>query len=238
MEPEGLADDALLNRLQTLVRQEREDTAGVVAHLREVDRRDLVRGRGYPSLFEYCVKELKYSEPSAYLRIRAARSIKKKPHLLALLQKGDLHLWAIVLLHPYLDSQRADGLIQQARGKTKREVEALLAPYSPRPQSRDTIRVMAVEPKPAEDMSLFEAAAPTASPKHACSAETVSAASAGQQGPAALPERQYSKAAAWAGVSGAERVSGRSCAVALAGVLQRRSCSSGASGKGQEPVMA
>src|SRR5688500_9870645 len=102
MKLETLATDDLLNRLKALSRQEHENTGLVVEHLAEMDRRDLARELGYASLFEYCTKELGYSEPSAYHRIRAARAIKKKPELLALLRIGELHLEAIVLLHPHL----------------------------------------------------------------------------------------------------------------------------------------
>ncbi len=43
MGPERLTHDELLNRLKALVRQEREDTAAVVAYPAEVDPRDLER---------------------------------------------------------------------------------------------------------------------------------------------------------------------------------------------------
>jgi len=164
MELKSLSNDILLERLKELVRQEREDTAAVVEHLAEVDSRDFIQGRGYSSLFEYAVKVLGYAEPSAYHRIRAARAIKKKPELLPLLKSGELHLQAIVLLHPHLDDERADGLVQEARGKTKREVEAFLAPLSPRPVPHEAIRIIAVQPAPDSAMPLFEPPAPQMNP--------------------------------------------------------------------------
>lgn len=165
MEPGTLDDDDLLDRLRTLVRQEREDTAEVVAHLAEVERRDLACARGYSSLFEYCVKVLGYSESSAYHRIRAARAVKKKPHLLALLRAGELHLEALILLHPHLDNSQSDELVQKACGKTKREIETFLAPISPCPAPRETIRVIAVRTEPVDDMPLFEKSSPSAVPE-------------------------------------------------------------------------
>lgn len=167
MELDALADDVLLERLHALVRLEREDTALVVEHLAAVDERDIVKKRGYPSLFEYCVKVLGYSEPSAYHRIRAARAIKKKPELLTLLNSGELHLQAIVLLHPHLDGAGADELVQGARGKTKREVETVLAPLTPRPEPRETIRIISVQPTRDADMPLFAPAADPSCPEPA-----------------------------------------------------------------------
>ncbi|MBI4060205.1 MAG: HNH endonuclease [Elusimicrobia bacterium] len=160
MNPTELNDDELLRCLKNLVRQEREDTAAVVAHLAEVDNRNLARERAYPSLFEYCVKELGYSEPSAFHRIRAARAVRKRPELLDLLRRGEVHLRSLVLLHPHLDGEGALEIIQQARGKTVQEVSALVAPLCPRPAPRDAIRVIAVRPASVGDLPLFAAVAP------------------------------------------------------------------------------
>lgn len=168
MGPQALNDDQLINHLKVLVRQEREDTAAVIEHLAEINRRKLAEKRGYPSLFEYCVKELGYPEPSAYHRIRAAHAIEKKPELLDLLRRGELHLRTIVLLHPYLDDKQADTLVQEARGKSQREVESLLAPFSPQPKQHDTIRVITVQAASLNDVPLFEsisATMPTVEPE-------------------------------------------------------------------------
>lgn len=155
-----LGDQVLLDRLAELVRQERENTAEVIAHLAEADSRGLAEERGYPSLFVYCLKVLGYSAPCAFHRIRAARAVQKNPKLLELLRSGELHLRAIVLLHPHLQADNAKKLVEQAIGKSERELEALLAPLSPKPESRDTIRIIAVQPKSAEDMPLFHTASP------------------------------------------------------------------------------
>lgn len=164
MNLKDLDDAELIARLESLVRQEREDTASVIEHLSELDDRDEVKRRGYSSLHDYCVRGLGYSEPSAYHRIRVARAIKKKPELLGLIRGGELHLEAVVLLHPHLDSEAADRLVQQARGKTKREVEELVAPLSPEPEIRDEIKPISVPPPaPVEEgMPLFEPSKPLA----------------------------------------------------------------------------
>ncbi len=156
MELENLKDEELLERLGGLARKEREDTAAVVEHLAEVDRRDLAVGRGFSSLFDYCVRALGYSEPSAYHRIRAARAIKRMPKLLGLLREGELCLESLVLLHPHLETPEADNLVEQARGKSKREVEAALAPLSPRPVVRDSVRLVYVKTPEADGLPLFE----------------------------------------------------------------------------------
>ena len=66
-----LPDSALLHELRSLVSQDRATTALLIAHLGEVDARRLYAPAGYPSMFEYCVGELRFSEDIAYKRIHS-----------------------------------------------------------------------------------------------------------------------------------------------------------------------
>jgi hypothetical protein len=163
-----LNDEALLSRLDNLAKQERESVADVVEHLAEMDRRDLAVRRAYPSLFEYCVKKLGYSEAAAYHRIRAARAAARDPRVVELLRQGDLTIEAVALLNPYLRAPENARLLEEARGKTKREVEAMVARFSPQPQPRDSIRMISVRPVPdpssTEETPLFQAEAPRDQP--------------------------------------------------------------------------
>ena len=65
-----LDDGDLLRALATLVVQERTTTAALLAHIAEVDARRLYLPAGYPSMYEYCVQELRLSEDAAYKRIQ------------------------------------------------------------------------------------------------------------------------------------------------------------------------
>ncbi len=58
---------------------ERKITLEIIELLEEIDRRKLYLLRGFGSLLEYCVKELKYSESSAYRRISAMRVVHDLP---------------------------------------------------------------------------------------------------------------------------------------------------------------
>ena len=60
-----LADHILLRELAALVTQDRATTAALLAHLAEVDERKLYLPAAYPSMFMYCVSELRMSEDSA-----------------------------------------------------------------------------------------------------------------------------------------------------------------------------
>jgi 5-methylcytosine-specific restriction endonuclease McrA len=121
-----LTDAALLARLTALVRQERGGVADIIAHLAEVDRREIVVDAGYSTLFDYCVKTLHYSEAAAFLRTRAARAAARFPRILDDLRSGAIHLDAVMRLFPYLSPENSDRLLDEASGATKREVLAIV----------------------------------------------------------------------------------------------------------------
>ena len=87
-----LSDAVLIRDLGVLVVQDRGLTARLLAHLAEVDARRLYAPAGYPSMFAYCVEELRFSEESAYRRIQAARAAHRFPAIFAALAEGRLHL--------------------------------------------------------------------------------------------------------------------------------------------------
>ena len=62
MSPKSLSDRELLRQTQELVQRERALLSEILQHLKEVERRKLYSDLGYGSLFEYCLRELKYSE--------------------------------------------------------------------------------------------------------------------------------------------------------------------------------
>lgn len=132
-----LSDDELEARLKFLVTRERQAAVHFIVHLMEADRRRLYAEAGFPSLFAYCVQELRLSEGAAYKRIRAARAADKFPAVLEELASGRLHLAAACLLAPCLTPENHPALLEQARGKSKREVEFLVASIDPEGEKRD-----------------------------------------------------------------------------------------------------
>src|SRR5262245_42713030 len=73
----------------------RRCTADLIALLAEVDARKLYHGEGYSSLFTYCTEALHLSEPAAYIRIAAARVVRRLPVVLGMLTNGDVSLTTI-----------------------------------------------------------------------------------------------------------------------------------------------
>src|SRR5438309_10120594 len=68
---EHLSDHALLRGLEALVARDRATTAALLAHVAEVDARQLYRPEGYSTMHEHCVRALGLSEDTAFKRIRA-----------------------------------------------------------------------------------------------------------------------------------------------------------------------
>lgn len=139
-------DDVLLRDLAALIDQERVTIATVLVHIAEVDARRLYIPGGHPSMFAYCVDELRLSEDAAYKRIQAARAARQFPVLFAALAEGRLHLAAVCLLAPHLTADNVEELVQAATHRRKADVEELLAVrFSPRSVAA-TVRPVANHP--------------------------------------------------------------------------------------------
>src|SRR6267142_3587633 len=130
-----LSDPELHRGLASLVAQDRATTAALLAHIAEVDARRLYLPAAYPSMFAYCVHELRLSEDAACKRIQAARAARKFPAIFEALADGRLHLGAIVLLAPYLTPENSEDLLAKAAHRTKSDIEELLGTRFPRSEA-------------------------------------------------------------------------------------------------------
>jgi hypothetical protein len=135
-----LSDAELIARLRDLAARERDETARLVAHLVELERRDLHLRHGYGSLFEYCRDALSLSEHEAYNRIAAARAARRFPVILDKLAEGAVNPTTVRLLAPLLSHENCHGVLESARGKRRVQVEEMIARLSPLPDVPESIR--------------------------------------------------------------------------------------------------
>ena len=135
-----LSNEALVKEVQRLASATRGTTATLVAHLAELESRRLHLAAGYPSLFAYCTEVLRLSEHEAYHRIEAARLVRRFPIVLQKLAEGSLTLTTARLLSSQLTEENRETLLAAADGKSKREVEILLARMVPAPDVPPSIR--------------------------------------------------------------------------------------------------
>jgi hypothetical protein len=143
-----LTDAELVARVEALARREHGDTALLVAHLAELDTRDWFLRAGYSSLFTYCRDALALSEHDSYNRIEVARAARRFPVLLELLASGAVNLTTVRLLVPHLTPENHAGVLEEARGKKRSEVEEIVARLAPFPEVPPTIRKLP-PPRPA-----------------------------------------------------------------------------------------
>ena len=138
-----LADGTLLRDLAALIKQDRATTAALLAHLGEVDERQLYRAAAYESMFLYCVRELRMSEDTALRRIAVARTARQFPAIFPALADGRLNLTAVLLLTPHLTPETAEELLAEAALKTKQQIRLLLAERFPKPDVPTLVRAIA-----------------------------------------------------------------------------------------------
>ena len=134
-----LTDDELVVRVRDCVREDRQVSARLLAHLGEIEARGLHRDLGYESMFEYAVRGLHMSDSEAGLRLHAARFARSFPDSLEMLSRGELHLTAMKLLAPVLKPDNAE-LLKMACLKTKQEIQLLIAKHCPQPDVPDAMR--------------------------------------------------------------------------------------------------
>src|ERR687892_2933264 len=138
--PSQLSDADLLAELPRLAARERDATVALIAHLAELDARRLYLAEGCASLFTYGTQILHLSEHAAYGRIEAARAARRYPLLLDRLADGSVTLTTVTLLAAHLTPENHRDLLDQARHKSRREVEALVAALRPQPPVPASVR--------------------------------------------------------------------------------------------------
>jgi len=161
--PSHLSDRDLVLALKSLLARERGAAAQVVAHLAEMDTRDVHLREGYTSLFAYCRAVLRLSEWEAYNRIEVARAVRRFPMILDLLAEGSVGLTTVKLLAPHLTPENHGEVLASARGKTKIEVQEIVAGLAPRPDVQSSIRRLPQSPSESlasPPQSLLEPPAP------------------------------------------------------------------------------
>src|SRR5581483_8603057 len=141
-----LSDTQLLESLNSLCGQGRAVLARLLAHLVEVEERRLHLEAACPSMFQFCVRRLGMSEDEACRRIHAARLARRFPDLLVRVERGELTLSTIALLHDALTEATYEDLVEAAAGKTKAEVQALLAKRWPAPDIPAAITTIPTQP--------------------------------------------------------------------------------------------
>jgi hypothetical protein len=142
---EALTNEELLSGTRRLVCQSNRVLAALLAHLAEVEARGLHRSRACATLYTYCIYELRMSEDAAYRRVGAARLVKRFPVLFGAIERGELHLTALLLLGPHLTDANVADVAARGKFRTKKEVVKLVRLLSPLPDVPSRIEPLGLE---------------------------------------------------------------------------------------------
>jgi hypothetical protein len=134
-----LSNDELLAGVHTLAGQGRVVLARLLAYLGEVEERRLDLRSACSSLFDFCLRRLGLSDDEACRRVAAARIVRRFPAALGMLERGEVHLTGLLMLRDHLTLERGEELLRAACGKSRRELQHLLARLFPRPDVPSTL---------------------------------------------------------------------------------------------------
>jgi hypothetical protein len=140
MNEHRMSNDELLMALANALRDEGALVARVIMMLIEVEDRRLHLQLACPSLFDFCTRRLGMSESEAFRRIAAARLANRFPQVLEAIRMQKVHLSHLVLVRNLVTPENVEDLLRAVSGKTKREVEELVAKLAPKPDARASIR--------------------------------------------------------------------------------------------------
>lgn len=149
-----ISNDELVNRTVRLATAERSGQVDLLRCLGEIDERKLFLELGYSSLWDFCRRALKFSESVSQQRIIVARAARKHPEILTRLGDGSLSLCAAADLVPRLTAANAMDLFEAASGKSRREVQKLVAVDGKKAPERDLIRKVAGPSEVTPDLDL------------------------------------------------------------------------------------
>ena len=149
-----LSDAELLSSIQLALGSERTLIAKTIAHLSEIEERRLHLRTAHASLFEFCLRALKMSEGEAFRRITAARLLRRFPVIYELVESGAVHLSALAMLRDHLTDENHAELLDAACGKTKRELQRVLAERFPEPDAPSQIRKLPERKQTGDDAAV------------------------------------------------------------------------------------
>lgn len=154
MSIETLTNEELTNRIDILRSKEREVVLKFLLYLGEFEKRRLYLGLGYASLYDFCTRKLGYSDGAAYRRIESARCLRLHPELAENFLKGEVSICTISTASRAIKEEKAE--IKDIIGKSKSEVESLVAPLIPVSKPREVIKEIKVTPLvTSKDISIF-----------------------------------------------------------------------------------
>ena len=138
----GLRDGVLVLETKAFLRRESEALAQALARIAVIDERRLYAPAGYPSMFEFCVRELGLSESAALHRLNAARIARAHPVLFDAIADRRITLSMVLMLAEPLRMADADELVAGVANKTRAQAQEWLAARFPKPELPTRVEIV------------------------------------------------------------------------------------------------
>ncbi len=148
-----LTDETLLKDTLHLVEQERSIGGRILWHLKEIDRRKLFVELKCSSLFDYCVRILRYSEGQASRRVSGCRLLKDLPEIAQQIEEGTLNLTQLNQASFFFRDEKISNstekaaILKKLEGRSTRETERILHEHRKEAVSRNVFLVVKEETK-------------------------------------------------------------------------------------------
>ena len=130
-----LTDKVLLSDVKKIAASERQISLEILHHFKEIEKRRLFSDLGYGSMFDYAVRELGYSEPSASRRIQAARMLNEMPYIDKKIADGSLNMTNIQMAGQLFKNEEIESpeikkeILARIEHATKKECEGELMKF-------------------------------------------------------------------------------------------------------------
>ena len=141
-----LSNGTLIRDLKALAAQDCVHLAKLLAHLAEVQARQLYREAAQPHMHAYCVNVLHFSDDAAWKRIHVAGVARRFPALLEAIAEGRLHLTGACEIAAHLTPENAAQLLAAVTHKTKEQIKVVIAALAPRADLEEKITQMQSAP--------------------------------------------------------------------------------------------
>lgn len=138
------SNEVLLCDLSLLAKTENINLSRFLAYIQEISHRGLHVEKGYSHLSPFLQEVLGLSEDEAMKRIQASRLCRRFPYIYQLIEEGYLNLSVLCRLSRHLTEGNHRRILDEAKGKSVREVERLIVREFPKTSPEDKIRKTAL----------------------------------------------------------------------------------------------
>ena len=139
MNLENLTNTELIDKTKLLAQNERDAKVDLLIHLAEVDSRKLYLEQGYPSMFEFLVKGLKFSSSAAGRRTKAIRILANNLKAQEMLRDGSLSLSTLHTASVAIEEDSES--LERFKGLSSREAELIASEYKEAPKRKIKDRI-------------------------------------------------------------------------------------------------